>query len=424
MATPGPWQKVKGEQGDYWWNTETDQTVWSDPANGAPPTTTSSAAGTPPNNNNSGAAKTSPPGAPPASPVFAPSGGRPSVGGALKDNASRIRRMFNKDTPGEVDAEVSSSAKPRKNTPPPASAASAAAAAAAPAAVSALDKAALAWQARRKQSFAAVFGPPTPMVDSIDAHVQNTARETKKDVTEVIQNLTISKPFEIEHKVRVRFDEDNIRFSGLPEDWSKEAHKQFGVPLHACPRVEVAGYADRIPLVLVKLKQRFVELDGYSTEGVFRLAPDGEDCAEVRTALNGGMALKSLQTAKDPHVVANLIKQFFRELKPKILCSWSKDHVMELAAITTDDVGRAGDLVRDLPEPQKSTFLWLLDLLADVASKSAVNKMTWTNLAIVLSPNLYDAQDVSAMEELILSQKVAQCTCVCLKWRIQSRMGT
>jgi len=289
----------------------------------------------------------------------------------------------------------------------------------------------ISWQARRKQSFAAVFGQGGPgfsgggeSQSQIEAHVQNTARETKKDVASVISNLSISEPYNVEHKLRVKFDEENIRYSGLPDDWSKEAHKQFGIPLHACPRVDVPGYKDRIPLVLVKLKQRFEELDGFRTEGIFRLAPDGEDCADVKSSLNAGQALKSLQTAKDPHVVANLIKQFFRELKPKVLCSWSKEQVMELASVQADDLTRAGELIASLPEPQKSTFLWLMDLLADVAAQAGVNKMNWSNLAIVLSPNLYDAgPDVAPMEELILSQKVAQCTSNCLKWRIQERMG-
>ena len=50
--------------------------------------------------------------------------------------------------------------------------------------------------------------------------------------------------------------------------------------------------------------------------------------------------------------------------------------------------------------------------------------MTPTNLAIVLSPNLYDAGAGTApLEELMLSQKVAAVTCNALKWRIVTRGG-
>jgi hypothetical protein len=41
------------------------------------------------------------------------------------------------------------------------------------------------------------------------------------------------------------------------------------------------------------------------------------------------------------------------------------------------------------PEPTCSLLLWLLDLMADVVTNEAVNKMGAKNMAIVMSPNLY-----------------------------------
>ena len=257
-------------------------------------------------------------------------------------------------------------------------------------------------------------GKPDPA--SIESHLLSQAKERHQDVEEVIRNVNISKPYDVEHKVKVRFDEQNIRFSGIPEGWAAEAHRQFGIPLATCPRTEVPGYKDRIPLVLVKLKDRFVELGGPTTEGVFRLAPDGADVNDVKANINTGQALASLQTTRDPHVVANLIKQFYRELKPKILCSLSKEAVVELAPV--QDPARIESYISQLPEPNQSTFLWLLDLLCMVAEHQDTNKMTPVNLAIVVSPNLYDAgAGTTPLEELALSQKVAGLACNALKWR-------
>ena len=278
-------------------------------------------------------------------------------------------------------------------------------------------------QPRRKKS---IFGQSQPAdkldPNSIEGHLLEKAKQDNVNVTDLIRNATISQPYDVEHKVKVRFDEENIRFSGIPEGWAAEAHKQFGIPLATCPRATVPGYKDRIPIVLIKLRDRFLELDGPRTEGVFRLAPDGHDVSDVKSSINTGQALQSLQTTNDPHVVANLIKQFYRELQPKILSSVGKEGIMEMAPIT--DNARIAAYVERLPEPYQSAFLWLLDLLSDVAEHQDTNRMTPTNLAIVLSPNLYDAGVGTApLEELMLSQKVAAVTCNALKWRIATREG-
>ena len=43
------------------------------------------------------------------------------------------------------------------------------------------------------------------------------------------------------------------------------------------------------------------------------------------------------------------------------------------------------------PEPMRSLLLWLLDLMADIVTNEAVNKMGAKNMAIVMSPNLYQS---------------------------------
>lgn len=253
--------------------------------------------------------------------------------------------------------------------------------------------------------------------NSVNGHLALQAKERGVEVGEVIKTAVISGPSNVKQEMQVVFDAKTLRYTGIPDGWAGEAHKQYGVPLATCPREVVEGYPDRIPSVLVMLKKRFRELGGPSTDGVFRLAPDGQDVADAKFLINTGDALKSVDTTKDPHVVANLIKQFYRELKPaKILNCLSKERVVAVAALA--DLGAVGKEIMGLPEPNRSCFLWLLDLLAEVAALADSNRMTPTNLAIVLSPNLYDAGPMDPFEELVLSQKVAALTCNCLKWRI------
>ena len=246
------------------------------------------------------------------------------------------------------------------------------------------------------------------------------AKDSKRNVTEVVQSLEIGSPYEVEHKLNVKFDEEQLRFSGIPEDWNSVAHKQFGTPLSSVPRAGVLGYTDRIPVILIKLRMRLEELDGLAAEGIFRLAPSGAESTDVKQSINAGDAMASLQTTRDPHVVANLIKQFFRELEPNLLNVLHRDKILEFADL--EDADEIGHAVAGLPEPQQSCFLWLLDLLADVAANVGTNRMSPKNLAIVISPNLFDAgEQVAPMEALVLSQKVAQLVSNVLMWRIDTR---
>ena len=35
----------------------------------------------------------------------------------------------------------------------------------------------------------------------------------------VVDNLEISAPYQVQHKVKVRYDRERVRYSGLPEEW-------------------------------------------------------------------------------------------------------------------------------------------------------------------------------------------------------------
>ena len=268
----------------------------------------------------------------------------------------------------------------------------------------------------RKNSFTNFNGPPSGIVKNIRSQI----KDSNRPIEEVVDALEIGPPTDFEHKLNVRFDEKNIRYSGIPADWASEAHKQFGVPLASCPRMKIDGYEDRIPIILVLLRSRLVEMNGLSADGVFRLAPDGTESNEVKSNLNTGRANVSLGDTLDPNVVANLIKQFYRELKPNLLNCHDRDTIFKWADLdTNEELEIAMD---SIPEPSKSAFLWLLDLLADTAEKVDENRMTPKNLAIVLAPNLYDAgADASPMEALVCAQKVATLVSIFLKYRIETR---
>lgn len=81
-------------------------------------------------------------------------------------------------------------------------------------------------------------------------------------------------------------------------------NQQFGVPLAQLPRVTVDGYTERIPAVLQMLKRYLEAGNARESVGIFRLAPDAEDCARAKKEINCG----NFTGCDDVNIVANLIK--------------------------------------------------------------------------------------------------------------------
>lgn len=90
-------------------------------------------------------------------------------------------------------------------------------------------------------------------------------------------------------------------------------------------RVETASlpeYRGRIPRILIFLKDEMIKYNGLNTVGIFRLAPDAEECAFTKKEINSGRWLTHRrQEHPDPNVFANLLKVWFRELPESLLNS-------------------------------------------------------------------------------------------------------
>ena len=159
---------------------------------------------------------------------------------------------------------------------------------------------------------------------------------------------------------------------------------QFGLPLHVCECVRVNGFD--IPKLLVTLYGALKANGGLHEEGIFRLAPDAVTCDALREALNtDGAALSRIGADTDVHVLANLIKIWFRMLPERLLGGIAPER---LAACGTGAQCMA--LVQGFEPRRQGVLLWLLEMMADVAEAKAANRMGERAVAIVIAPNLYD----------------------------------
>ena len=87
-------------------------------------------------------------------------------------------------------------------------------------------------------------------------------------------------------------------------------NQQFGLPLSQVPRCHVEGYAERIPALLVMMRRELEKGHGRDQVGIFRLAPDADDCKTAKEEMNRG----DFHGVQDVNIVANLIKVFFRDM--------------------------------------------------------------------------------------------------------------
>jgi len=172
----------------------------------------------------------------------------------------------------------------------------------------------------------------------------------------------------------------------------------FGADPSSLEQTNDNGYT--VPTILVNMKKYILAKGGVQTEGIFRLAGEQTEIRRIKDQMNK----KTYDfSTNDVNAITSLIKIWFRELPVPILNTLPQDSIMNFS--TAADCVTAYD---SLPEPQKTLLTWLLDFLAEIARNSSQNKMTSTNLAIVVAPNLYDISTPNPMEGLILSQKCAQ----------------
>jgi len=251
-----------------------------------------------------------------------------------------------------------------------------------------------------------------PIMDESGQFIIHQARDAKL----VGASEAIEGPHSVKRQTHVEIDEttgefiiDNPEF--LPPGWREIANRKFGVPPSNLPTVELPQYQKKIPLLLVQMKQRLIELDGFQETGIFRLAPDASECNRIKAMMNSGQDW--MEEDVDVNVMANLIKVWFREL-PKPILNIVPSRIIEMNQ-TQDKV--AACLV-EFPDVYASLLEWLWDFCVEVADHSGVNKMPKHNLAIVIGPNLFNTDSFdNPMKAMDFSGKVVTFFEKGISWR-------
>ncbi|KAM6407515.1 rho GTPase-activating protein 17 isoform 3-T4 [Rhynochetos jubatus] len=175
---------------------------------------------------------------------------------------------------------------------------------------------------------------------------------------------------------------------GTPlEEHLKRSGREIAVPIEAC--------------VMMLLET------GMREEGLFRIAAGASKLKKLKAALDCS-ASQLDEFYSDPHAVAGALKSYLREL-PEPLMTYGLYEEWTQAANIQDQDKKLQELWRicnRLPKHYHANFRYLIKFLAKLAQNSDVNKMTPSNVAIVLGPNLLWAKNEGSLAEMAAATSV------------------
>ncbi|XP_072607427.1 rho GTPase-activating protein 17 isoform X7 [Vulpes vulpes] len=175
---------------------------------------------------------------------------------------------------------------------------------------------------------------------------------------------------------------------GTPlEEHLKRSGREIALPIEAC--------------VMLLLET------GMKEEGLFRIGAGASKLKKLKAALDCSTSHLD-EFYSDPHAVAGALKSYLREL-PEPLMTFNLYEEWTQVASVQDQDKKLQDLWRTcqkLPPQNFVNFRYLIKFLAKLAQTSDVNKMTPSNIAIVLGPNLLWAKTEGSLAEMAAATSV------------------
>uniref|UniRef100_A0A3Q3VZM4 Rho-GAP domain-containing protein n=1 Tax=Mola mola TaxID=94237 RepID=A0A3Q3VZM4_MOLML len=126
---------------------------------------------------------------------------------------------------------------------------------------------------------------------------------------------------------------------------------------------------------------------GMREEGLFRLAAAASVVKKLKTCLDQEKVDHS-EFSMDPHAVAGALKSYLRELPEPLMTFELYSDWFKAAGYLTEKLEHFRVLLKKLPLENYNNLRYLVTFLYLLSEQQAVNKMTPSNIAIVLGPNL------------------------------------
>nr|XP_046272261.1 rho GTPase-activating protein 17b isoform X4 [Scatophagus argus] len=176
-------------------------------------------------------------------------------------------------------------------------------------------------------------------------------------------------------------------FGTALEEHLKRSNRDIALPIEAC--------------VMMLLET------GMKEEGLFRIAAGASKLKKLKAALDCSTSQLD-EFYSDPHAVAGALKSYLRELPEPLMTFGLYDEWLQASNVSDPDKRLQALWVTcdRLPKTHKVNFRYLVKFLARLAQESDVNKMTPSNIAIVLGPNLLWAKTEGTLAEMAAATSV------------------
>ncbi|XP_026317651.1 rho GTPase-activating protein 17 isoform X2 [Hyposmocoma kahamanoa] len=170
----------------------------------------------------------------------------------------------------------------------------------------------------------------------------------------------------------------------------------FGYPLEEHLRVTSRTIAFPIELCVCTLHEL-----GLNEEGLFRIAGGSSKVRRMKLSLDAGLFTVPLpRDYRDMHVVASVLKSYLRELPEPLLTYRLYENFIAASRQPSEQakLNALWEAVHLLPDANFQNLRYLIKFLSTLTQNQNVNKMTPSNLAIVIAPNLLWAVDESTFD--------------------------
>uniref|UniRef100_A0A671YF83 Rho GTPase-activating protein 17 n=1 Tax=Sparus aurata TaxID=8175 RepID=A0A671YF83_SPAAU len=176
-------------------------------------------------------------------------------------------------------------------------------------------------------------------------------------------------------------------FGTALEEHLKRSNREIALPIEAC--------------VMMLLET------GMKEEGLFRIAAGASKLKKLKAALDCSTSQLE-EFYSDPHAVAGALKSYLRELPEPLMTFGLYDEWTQASNVSDPDKRLQALWVTcdGLPKSHKANLRYLVKFLARLAQDSDINKMTPSNIAIVLGPNLLWAKTEGTLAEMAAATSV------------------
>lgn len=160
------------------------------------------------------------------------------------------------------------------------------------------------------------------------------------------------------------------------------SRKVFGVPLY---KLDCGD--GKVPLVVDRLITT-IEMHGLYTEGIYRKSGVSSKVRELKMKMDEGDLEKVDFENYQVHVLAAVLKSFFRDMPEPLLTYEYYDDFLHAANLTDphDRISTLFAILKKLPKPNYDLMERLIVHLARVARHEVDNRMSPSALAIVFAP--------------------------------------